>query len=154
MCDYSLHAVASRPAKIGDKSITTQFPNSFTRGLAAVTEPEVAVCLLPGTEVAFDQKVRYAHPLGWLTSRTTKEELARFRQVNMDNSHTHHDAFEFPSGKIVTVTRLVKNQRLTVLQLPFTVHDANDAVLQQKHASTIEAQSAPPAEGAIAGSHF
>jgi hypothetical protein len=72
----------------------------------------------------------------------------------MDNSHTHHDAFEFPSGKIVTVTRLVKNQRLTVLQLPFTVHDANDAVLQQKHASSIEAQSAPPAEGAIAGSHF
>jgi hypothetical protein len=71
----------------------------------------------------------------------------------MDNSHTHHDAFEFPSGKIVTVTRLVKNQRLTVLQLPFTVHDANDAV-QKKHASTIEAQSAPPAEGAIAGSHF
>jgi hypothetical protein len=99
MCDYSLHAVASRPAKIGDKLITTQFPNSFTRGLAAVTEPEVAVCLLPGTEVAFDQKVRYAHLLGWLRSRTTKEELARFRQVNMDNSHTHHDAFEFPSGQ-------------------------------------------------------
>jgi hypothetical protein len=118
MCDYSLHAVASRPAKIGDKLITTQFPNSFTRGLAADTEPEVEVCLLPGTEVAFDQKVRYAHLLGWLRSRTTKEELARFRQVNMDNSHTHHDAFEFPSGKIVTVTRLVKNPEVDCASAP------------------------------------
>jgi hypothetical protein len=153
MCDYSLHAVASRPAKIGDKLVTTQFPSSFTRGLAAVKEPEVAVCLLPGTEVAFDQKVKYAHPLGWC-SRTTKEKLARFRQVNLDNSHTHHDAFELPSGKIVMVTRLVRNQSLTVLQLPITAHDANDAV-QQKHASTIEAQSAPLlAEEAIVGITF
>ena len=88
------------------------------RGLAADTEPEVEVCLLPGTEVAFDQKVRYAHPLGWLRSRTTKEELARFRQVNMDNSHTHHDAFEFPSGKIVTVTRLVKNPEVDCASAP------------------------------------
>jgi hypothetical protein len=25
MCDYSLHNVASRPAKVGDKLVTTQF---------------------------------------------------------------------------------------------------------------------------------
>ena len=53
MCDYSLHHVASRPAKIGDKLVTTQFNHSITRGFAAVGEPNVAVCLLPGTEVAF-----------------------------------------------------------------------------------------------------
>src|SRR5262245_63136409 len=52
MCDYSLHHVASRPAKVGDKLVTTQFNNSITRGFAAVGEPNVAVCLLPGTEVA------------------------------------------------------------------------------------------------------
>ena len=51
MCDYSLHYVASRPAKVGDKLITTRFRESSTRGFAAVGEPNVAVCLLPGTEI-------------------------------------------------------------------------------------------------------
>src|ERR1700686_3832155 len=50
MCDYSLQFVASRPARVGDKLVTTQFGNSITRGFAAVGEPNAAVCLLPGTE--------------------------------------------------------------------------------------------------------
>ena len=49
MCDYSLHLVANRPAKIEDKLVTTKFNNSITRGFAAVGQPNVAVCLLPGT---------------------------------------------------------------------------------------------------------
>ena len=57
MCDYSLHGVAARPAKIGDKLVTTQFWNTTTRGFSAVDEQRVAVCLLPGTEVAFENKV-------------------------------------------------------------------------------------------------
>src|SRR5438067_2477852 len=59
MCDFSLHLVASRPAKVGDKLVTTQFNNSITRGFAAVDEPNVAVCLLPGTEIAFDNPVEW-----------------------------------------------------------------------------------------------
>ena len=39
MCDYSLHNVATRPAQIEDKLITTRFSNSITRGFAAVGEP-------------------------------------------------------------------------------------------------------------------
>jgi hypothetical protein len=58
MCDYSLHLVASRPAKVGDKLVTTEFNNSLTRGFAAVGEPHVAVCLLPGTEVREGSGVR------------------------------------------------------------------------------------------------
>ena len=57
MCDYSLHHVATRPAKLEDKLVTTKFTNSITRGFAAVGEPHVAVCLLPGTELAFDENV-------------------------------------------------------------------------------------------------
>ena len=57
MCDYSLHLVASRPAKIGDKLVTTKFNNTLTGGFAGVQEPTVAVCLLPGTEVAFEREV-------------------------------------------------------------------------------------------------
>src|ERR1700674_3445905 len=64
MCDYSLHQVASRPAKVGDKLVTTRFGRSITRGFAAVGEPDVAVCLLPGTELAFQEVVRYEPRLG------------------------------------------------------------------------------------------
>ncbi|HEY7243408.1 MAG TPA: hypothetical protein VH678_05940 [Xanthobacteraceae bacterium] len=120
MCDYSLHALASRPAKVGEKLRTTQFSRSVTRGLASATEPEVAVCLLPGTEVSFDREVRYTHPLAWFRNRTVKEKVARFRQVDVHNPNRHHDAFEFPSGAVVLVTRLAENQTLTVLQLPST----------------------------------
>ena len=54
MCDYRLHAVASRPAKVGETLVTTSFYGTSTRGFAAKEEPGVAVCLLPGTELAFD----------------------------------------------------------------------------------------------------
>ena len=59
MCDYSLHLIASRAAKVGDELVTTKFDNSFTRGFAAIGEPNVAVCLLPGTEVEFEQDVNF-----------------------------------------------------------------------------------------------
>jgi len=59
MCDYSLDLVASRPAKVGDKLVTTKFQDSLTRGFAAIGEPNVAVCLLPGTEIAFEKEVKY-----------------------------------------------------------------------------------------------
>ena len=64
MCDYSLHHVATRPAKIEDKLVATKFPNSITRGFAAAGEPHVAVCLLPGTEIAFDENVECVEPGG------------------------------------------------------------------------------------------
>jgi hypothetical protein len=66
MCDYSLHNVASRPAKAGDRLVTTEFLNTYTRSFSAVGEPNVAVCLLPGTELAFKEDVRFDHLLGRL----------------------------------------------------------------------------------------
>ena len=42
MCDYSLHTVTSRPAKVGDKLVSTEFRNSVTRGFSAVGDPTVA----------------------------------------------------------------------------------------------------------------
>jgi hypothetical protein len=38
MCDYSLHLVASRPANVGDKLVTTEFAKSITRGFAVISE--------------------------------------------------------------------------------------------------------------------
>ena len=126
MCDYSLHLVASRPAKVGDKLVSTSFPETTTRGFASVDDRNVAVCLLPGTELAFEKEVRCE--TGMLLSWTLGHRVARFRQVDKDRSNVHHDALEFPNGKIVLLTHLCKGQRATVLQLPahsrITVDDA------------------------------
>ena len=120
MCDYSLHHVATRPAKLEDKLVTTKFTNSITRGFAAVDEPHVAVCLLPGTELAFDENVECepSFGIGILPNKKIGQRLARFRQINTDNAVTHHDAFEFPDGQVVLLTRLCEGQHATVLQLP------------------------------------
>jgi hypothetical protein len=124
MCDYSLHLVTTRPAKIGDKLGTTNFRNSTTRGFAAVGEPNVAVCLLPGTEIAFDNAVQCDRLIGIniLPRKKIGQRLARFRQINMDVPTIHHDALEFPDGRVVLLTRLCGGQRATVLQLPATAH--------------------------------
>jgi hypothetical protein len=118
MCDYSLQLVASRPARIGDRLVTSTFPNTLTRGLSAVGELKVAVCLLAGTEVAFETDVKYERAFSLLPYRTLKERVARFCQIQKDRPNTHHDALEFPNGRLVLVTRLREGQRLSVLQLP------------------------------------
>jgi hypothetical protein len=118
MCDYSLHHVASRTAKVQDRLVTTKFPNTITYGFAAVGEPQVAVCLLPGTEVAFDGDVQCRGALGIFRGRRIGQRLARFRQVNIHEPSVHHDALEFPDGQVVLVTNLRPGQAATVLQLP------------------------------------
>ena len=118
MCDYSLHDVASRPAKVGDKLVSTQFPNAITRGFADPAEPRVAVCLMPGTEVAFEKEVECDASFRFLPTRKSPHKVARFRQVNLNRPAAHHDALEFPDGKIVLVTDLCEGQSATVLQLP------------------------------------
>jgi hypothetical protein len=118
MCDYSLHLVASRPAKVGDKLVTTDFAISITRGFSDIREPEVAVCLLPGTELAFEDGVQYERALRLFGKARVNQRVCRFRQVDMNDPNVHHDALEFPNGQIVKVTRLVAGQTATVLQLP------------------------------------
>ena len=118
MCDYSLHNVASRAAKVGDKLVVTDFAKTITSGFAAVGEPDVAVCLLPGTELAFEDHVQYHHALSCFGKACVKHRVARFRQIDLANPRVHHDALEFPDGQIVMVTRLIAGQIATVLQLP------------------------------------
>lgn len=136
MCDYSLHDVASRAAMVGDKLITTKFSNSSTRGFAAIGEPNVAVCLLPGTEVAFEKEVECNHAFGRLlpSLRFGKlgEKVARFRQINTDRPNAHRDALEFPDGRIVLVTRLCDGQHATVLQLPAPTRVTGEAAQQRR----------------------
>jgi len=120
MCDYSLHLIASRPAKVADRLVSTDFVKSITRGFTEVRQPDVAVCLLPGTELAFDNDVQFDRAFSMFGRARIPHRVARFRQINMDDPHVHHDALEFPGGQIVLVTRLVPGQMASVLQLPPT----------------------------------
>jgi hypothetical protein len=127
MCDYSLHHVATRPAKVGDKLVTTEFAESITRGFVAIGEPGIAVCLDPGTELAFEDDVQYDRALRVFGKVRVNHRVARFRQVNINGPYVHHDALEFPDGQIVKVTRLVAGQAATVLQLPAALRDRKSA---------------------------
>ena len=136
MCDYSLHLVASRPAKVGDELVTTKFDNSLTRGFAAIGEPNVAVCLLPGTEVAFEKEVKYKRffaPFPIMKLGKLGKKVAQFRQINMGKPSVHHDALEFPDGETVLLTRLCEGQHATVLQLPASPRSVNAAEGQKRN---------------------
>ena len=119
MCDYSLESVRSRPAKVGDKLTTRDF-GTLTRGFAAAENARVAVCVLPGTELAFSSAVKIADfrfVVRWQVEKLS-HATAIFRQVNKDEPRKHHDALEFPDGRIVLLTQLCEGQEATVLQLP------------------------------------
>ena len=133
MCDYSLQHVRSRPAKVGDKLNTHDF-GTGARGFAAAKDAGVAVCVLPGTELAFSSPVTVAHPrflAGWKV-KTLGHATAIFRQVNKDEPLKHHDALEFPDGRIVLLTRLSEGQETTVLQLPAQPTTAGEANAQKR----------------------
>jgi hypothetical protein len=118
MCDYSLHHVQTRPAKVGDKLITRRF-GSGTTGFSAQKDINVAVCVLPGTELSFADEVMRARDWPW-SKNIIHHKTAIFRQVSQDCPHVHHDALEFPDGEIALLTYLMEGQQATVLQLPAT----------------------------------
>jgi hypothetical protein len=133
MCDYSLQNVKSRPAKVGEK-LRTQLFNLGTRGFASPEDANTAVCVLPGTELAFASPVRCCKNgqlLGW-NREVLKHTTAIFRQVNKDNPRTHHDALEFPDGKFVLLTHVLEGQEATVLQLPAQPVTATEVKAQER----------------------
>lgn len=144
MCDYSLHNVASRPAKVGDRLVSTRFTNSITGGFASVDDPHVAVCLLPGTELAFEENVAHERSYGLIFPRSevvvSGQNVARFRQVNLDQPHAHHDALEFPDGQVVLVTILREGQRATVIQMPAKPQEAGAEKKEETETETQDEQ--------------
>ncbi|HEY6992850.1 MAG TPA: hypothetical protein VH397_04000 [Xanthobacteraceae bacterium] len=132
MCDYSLHNVKSRAARIGDKLTTRNF-GTGTRGFAASEDADTAVCVLPGTELAFSREVACtASGFLGLGVRRMKHRTAIFRQVNKDQPRVHHDALEFPDGQTVLLTELLEGQAATVLQLPAQPATAAEAKAQER----------------------
>ena len=135
MCDYSLQSIMSRPAKIGDILTTRDF-GTGTRGFAAAEDARVAVCVLPGTELAFSNAVTVTDPdvrffASWRV-RTLDYATAIFRQVNKHEPRVHHDVLEFPDGRIVLLTHLCEGQKATVLQLPVQPTTAAEEEAQKR----------------------
>jgi hypothetical protein len=112
--------------------VTTSFYGTSTRGFAAKEEAGVAVCLLPGTELAFENEVRYNRH--WLSTRRTGFRVARFCRVQPRAPAQHHDALEFPDGSTVLVNLLSEGQGARVLQLP---------VMRQAGSVNADAEKAP-----------
>jgi hypothetical protein len=134
MCDYSLHSVKSRPAKVGDKLTTRDF-GTGTRGFAASEDRNVAVCVLPGTELAFAHEVQRLSARVWpWHDCAIEQKTAIFRQINKDKVAAHHDALEFPDGQIVLLTCLREGQEATVLQLPAEPRTAVEIEAQRRPA--------------------
>ena len=134
MCDFSLHSVRSRPATVGDKLVTQSF-GTGTRGFAAVDDPGLAVCLMPGTELAFADDIAIL-PYGLIgsDSKTIGYRTAIFRQVNKEKVAVHHDAVEFPDGRIELLTMLREGQTATVLQLPAQPMSTAERIAQERTA--------------------
>ncbi len=132
MCDYSLQNVRSRPAAVGDSLITHNF-GTGTRGFAASENLNTAVCLLPGTEIAFPNGIPIKHRSFFgLPRRTVSYSTAIFRQINKRSPRTHHDAVEFADGYTVLLTSLPKGQLAAVLQLPAQPMNPIEAEAQKR----------------------
>jgi hypothetical protein len=128
MSDY----VKSRPATVGEK-LRTQHFHPGRVGFASPEDASPAVRVLSGTELAFATAIRCSPRglFGWkviLVNHTT----ATFRQVNKDNQGTHHDALEFPDGRMVLLTHLLEGQEATVLQLPAQPRTAAEPKAQKR----------------------
>jgi len=132
MCDYSLQSIKSRPAKVGDKLTTRDF-GTGTRGFAASNDVTTAVCVLPGTELAFAKEVSRLPARLWAWhDQVIKHRTAIFRQINKERVAAHHDALEFPDGQIVLLTALKEGQQATVLQLPAEPKTSVEAEAQRR----------------------
>lgn len=116
MCDYSLHAVATRDAVAGETLVTTSFFQTTTRGLASPSDLRCAVCLKEGTELAFVEPVRFDNR--WIWSKTLSQTTGKFIKMDTDEPARHHDAIEFFDGTRVLITQLTDGQEVRVVQLP------------------------------------
>ena len=133
MCDYSLQNVRSRPASVADKLITHDF-GTGTSGFAAPEDHAMAVCVLPGTELGFAGHVRIVDRRFFMACmvETLDHATAIFRQINKDDPAKHHDAVEFPDGRIVLLTELDAGQEAVVLQLPARARSSAEAKAQER----------------------
>jgi hypothetical protein len=116
MCDYSMHAVKNRKAVVGDKVKTSDFKRTSSPGLESLSEPGLAICLLPGTGVEFDEPVHH-RDVNMNPHAPISFKIGRYVRKAGDQAE-FHDAFQFPDGTVVLMAYLCTNQTGTVTYVP------------------------------------
>ena len=84
-----------------DKLVSHNFGRG-TIGFKSVDDPigdAMAVFILPGTELAFDQPIKLRWASGEGTSIDGRFTTAIFRQKDKDQPNVHHDVLEMPDGQ-------------------------------------------------------
>ena len=116
---------------MADKLVTKNF-GTGTRVFADPTDMDTAVCVLPGTEIAFDAPIKRF--TGWYDDKTIRGEhtVAIFRQVEKEIAHTHHDCLELADGQMILLNSLEEGQHATVLQLPAAPKSDAEAKEQER----------------------
>ena len=88
----------------------------------------------------------FADPTGLLPRRVKiAAGVAQFRQVNLDQPYSHHDALEFPDGRVVMLTDLTPGQTATVLQLPASPMPGEKRAAEESHETTAALRQSAPA---------
>lgn len=122
MCDYSLASYKSRPA-VKDEKLTTRRFLSCTTGLVSASEPDVAVCILPGSCLVFDAPAQ---------ARASYGVTAWFKQIDTHMPMRHHDAIEFDTGDVVLLNDLTAGQTVTVAYVPGKPQTPEEAQEQER----------------------
>jgi hypothetical protein len=128
MCDYSLMHLKSRDAEKNEKLRTSQFIGGSIGFVG--TEPDVAVCVRPGTCLAFDAPAQAR--LGYYAEVKTYGVVGWFRQVEKYNPSTHHDAIEFDTGEVIKLCFFLPDQSATVMLLPEAPKTPLEAAEQER----------------------
>lgn len=97
MCDYSLEMYASRPAREGERYVTTRFP-SGSIGLTAPGDTGCAICLQYDTPLVLENVP--AHLRGAEEADRVNVVFARVE------GGAYHDAVAFPDGRTVSLQQL------------------------------------------------
>src|SRR5262249_41668275 len=98
-------------------------------------DPNVVVCVRPGTELSFAREVT-CQPIGifgW-RDKVIRHKTAIFRQINKEKFAAHHDALEFPDGQIALLNCVIEGQEATVLQFPADPKTGVEAEAQRRAA--------------------
>jgi hypothetical protein len=117
MGEFSRRHIRPRLAEPGEELVLTSFGSGNVRGFAATGDLAVAVGLPPGTEIRFTAPVA-TESAGGAADAVAGRQVARLRQVIVDNPSIHHDALEFGGAQLVLLTQLCEGQRVTVVRLP------------------------------------
>ena len=94
--------------------------------------------LLDLSDAAVKKLIRSAKKRGYVThdqiNALLSSEEVKSEQIEdiLSEVSVHHDALEFPNGKIILLARLCEGQHATVLQLPASPRATNEAERQKR----------------------